>query len=122
MPPCPAFIFFFFFNDTATTEIYTLSLHDALPILPVRDPDRLARATRRRGRARRCGGTRAARARPRVGRRHVRLVHEPRGAPPHRRRGARRDRRPLAAPCAGRGPAPPAGSPRASRAERRPAP
>src|SRR5258708_13229561 len=27
--PC---IFFFFFNDTATTEIYTLSLHDALPI------------------------------------------------------------------------------------------
>src|SRR3712207_5580060 len=27
------FIVFFFFNDTATTEIYTLSLHDALPIL-----------------------------------------------------------------------------------------
>src|SRR2546430_10933805 len=26
------FVFFFFFNDTATTEIYTLSLHDALPI------------------------------------------------------------------------------------------
>src|SRR5438132_13140256 len=26
------FIFLFFFNDTATTEIYTLSLHDALPI------------------------------------------------------------------------------------------
>src|SRR3712207_7790218 len=26
---------FFFFNDTATTEIYTLSLHDALPILTV---------------------------------------------------------------------------------------
>src|SRR3712207_8743047 len=26
------FILFFFFNDTATTEIYTLSLHDALPI------------------------------------------------------------------------------------------
>src|SRR2546427_13168143 len=25
---------YFFFNDTATTEIYTLSLHDALPILP----------------------------------------------------------------------------------------
>src|SRR5258708_38404076 len=37
---------FFFFNDTATTEIYTLSLHDALPISP--EPDRqpwhLARA------------------------------------------------------------------------------
>src|ERR1035437_2796747 len=31
---CPpfSFVFFFFFNDTATTEIYTLSLHDALPI------------------------------------------------------------------------------------------
>src|SRR5258706_3302153 len=28
--PSPSF--FFFFNDTATTEIYTLSLHDALPI------------------------------------------------------------------------------------------
>src|SRR5688572_31439969 len=28
--------FFFFFNDTATTEIYTLSLHDALPIFPAR--------------------------------------------------------------------------------------
>src|SRR2546429_9882469 len=27
-----AIIIFFFFNDTATTEIYTLSLHDALPI------------------------------------------------------------------------------------------
>src|SRR6266567_4750995 len=27
-------IFIFFFNDTATTEIYTLSLHDALPISP----------------------------------------------------------------------------------------
>src|SRR5438874_13689317 len=29
---CLFFIFFFFFNDPATTEIYTLSLHDALPI------------------------------------------------------------------------------------------
>src|SRR2546426_8944946 len=28
----PVVCFFFFFNDTATTEIYTLSLHDALPI------------------------------------------------------------------------------------------
>src|SRR3989442_15531190 len=31
-PPCFSPFFFFFFNDTATTEIYTLSLHDALPI------------------------------------------------------------------------------------------
>src|SRR5437868_9125358 len=30
-PLIPLFLFFFFFNDTATTEIYTLSLHDALP-------------------------------------------------------------------------------------------
>src|SRR6266571_6734789 len=29
------FFFCFFFNDTATTEIYTLSLHDALPISPM---------------------------------------------------------------------------------------
>src|SRR5256885_12558077 len=36
------FIFFFFFNDTATTEIYTLSLHDALPISAARS----ARAVR----------------------------------------------------------------------------
>src|SRR2546422_7674785 len=28
----PLYCVFFFFNDTATTEIYTLSLHDALPI------------------------------------------------------------------------------------------
>src|SRR3712207_7978175 len=31
-PRCDVVVFFFF-NDTATTEIYTLSLHDALPIL-----------------------------------------------------------------------------------------
>src|SRR5256885_12662136 len=48
-----AISFFFFFNDTATTEIYTLSLHDALPIsrprgdaargnLPVRGGERSA--------------------------------------------------------------------------------
>src|SRR3712207_7046862 len=36
---------FFFFNDTATTEIYTLSLHDALPILAFTATDEaLARA------------------------------------------------------------------------------
>ena len=29
-------VIFFFFNDTATTEIYTLSLHDALPIYDFR--------------------------------------------------------------------------------------
>ena len=37
----PIFFLFFFFNDTATTEIYTLSLHDALPISSkeLRSPD-----------------------------------------------------------------------------------
>src|SRR3712207_8237345 len=38
-----------FFNDTATTEIYTLSLHDALPILAEHEPgvlDRVVRARR----------------------------------------------------------------------------
>src|SRR5690242_21528330 len=41
---------FFFFNDTATTEIYTLSLHDALPISPDRQrKPGPAAAARRRG-------------------------------------------------------------------------
>src|SRR3712207_8115878 len=42
---------FFFFNDTATTEIYTLSLHDALPIWDGR-PVGKRRATRRGRRGR----------------------------------------------------------------------
>src|SRR5258706_3916941 len=49
--------FFFFFNDTATTEIYTLSLHDALPIssphgthrFPGRRRDRRARGENQPG-------------------------------------------------------------------------
>src|SRR2546427_7789314 len=42
------FLFLFFFNDTATTEIYTLSLHDALPILRFASPPRWpARSCRR---------------------------------------------------------------------------
>src|SRR6266566_9170841 len=42
---------FFFFNDTATTEIYTLSLHDALPIAagPMRTVPRTARRSRSTG-------------------------------------------------------------------------
>src|SRR5216684_6296502 len=50
---------FFFFNDTATTEIYTLSLHDALPILrshPIAESRRGRRAPRRTDRARRRWG------------------------------------------------------------------
>src|ERR1039457_5582627 len=38
-PSCSAVICHFFFNDTATTEIYTLSLHDALPIYARRPLD-----------------------------------------------------------------------------------
>src|SRR2546427_7432693 len=34
----PSYVYFFFFNDTATTEIYTLSLHDALPISGLERP------------------------------------------------------------------------------------
>src|SRR5256885_6867181 len=45
---------FFFFNDTATTEIYTLSLHDALPISPGRCPRPAAGAARRSWRRTRC--------------------------------------------------------------------
>src|SRR2546430_13135400 len=37
--------YFFFFNDTATTEIYTLSLHDALPIWPATPPPDFDMAT-----------------------------------------------------------------------------
>src|SRR2546430_6829011 len=44
----PLISFFFFFNDTATTEIYTLSLHDALPILQqLREGVLFGEATRR---------------------------------------------------------------------------
>src|SRR6266566_729721 len=46
---CLSYIYsvFFFFNDTATTEIYTLSLHDALPIS--RSPGVPKASTRRKG-------------------------------------------------------------------------
>src|SRR3712207_7571291 len=65
-------LFLFFFNDTATTEIYTLSLHDALPIW-ARDGD-LAGDRSRQGR---------------LPRRRVRRVRV-RGAPRRRRGGAGR--------------------------------
>src|SRR5258708_12932484 len=42
MSPRTRALLFFFFNDTATTEIYTLSLHDALPISPCGSAVRLA--------------------------------------------------------------------------------
>src|SRR3712207_6845725 len=82
------FCFFFFFNDTATTEIYTLSLHDALPIcrenIPRLSP-REARPT----------STLTGSLRPNVGspRQVVQArsspPSRPAGAPPPRRRGSR---------------------------------
>src|SRR2546426_9595354 len=45
LPPTPSS--FFFFNDTATTEIYTLSLHDALPISFALHPAEQVPAARR---------------------------------------------------------------------------
>src|SRR2546430_13451655 len=50
------YLFFFFFNDTATTEIYTLSLHDALPICRRRSGRTPAGRPARRDRATRPGG------------------------------------------------------------------
>src|SRR5947199_919248 len=52
--------FSFFFNDPATTEIYTLSLHDALPIL-LRPPRRERPAEGPVGRSRPCGALPPAR-------------------------------------------------------------
>src|SRR5438874_9317385 len=46
----PIFVFFFFFNDPATTEIYTLSLHDALPICTRRAHGPASRGPARDGR------------------------------------------------------------------------
>src|SRR2546430_13191006 len=58
-PLHPPHSFFFFFNDTATTEIYTLSLHDPLPISTCRasspgattSPSRFSRSFRTRTRS-----------------------------------------------------------------------
>src|SRR2546426_7492208 len=68
-----SFISPFFFNDTATTEIYTLSLHDALPIsLPARRAPLSCRARRPSAcaPARGCAGGRAPRRRRGHGGRH----------------------------------------------------
>src|ERR1051326_9582437 len=75
----PLFVLlFFFFNDTATTEIYTLSLHDALPI------SRIADFVSRRGAARRARSGDRSRfnslcaARPNPYRQHLRPARSPR--------------------------------------------
>src|SRR5207247_8943671 len=53
LPPRPT-CSVFFFNDTATTEIYTLSLHDALPIYAQSSPAHSRRAHHRSGTHRCC--------------------------------------------------------------------
>src|SRR5256885_13218781 len=55
-------VFFFFFNDTATTEIYTLSLHDALPISGPPDSRPTARRSSARPRGRTSGAGRRRRS------------------------------------------------------------
>src|SRR3712207_8375089 len=72
-------LFFFFFNDTATTEIYTLSLHDALPISRLRH----------RGEQRRPRGARGVR----TTRRGARPCLRGRAAAQRARRFARVDRK-----------------------------
>src|SRR2546427_8529891 len=57
-------LFSFFFNDTATTEIYTLSLHDALPIYPAEPPERLRLRSSQRGENRVRGMVRPGEERP----------------------------------------------------------
>src|SRR3989442_10702520 len=79
---------FFFFNDTATTEIYTLSLHDALPIssrIPVHENRHHLLSDVRRLR---CGRDRAgARARPAWTRGALHLLRKPVSAARLRRTG-----------------------------------
>src|SRR5206468_12223348 len=55
----PCYLFFFFFHDTATTEIYTLSLHDALPIsrAAVQRRDRMPAVPVRDGRRKTLGAS-----------------------------------------------------------------
>src|SRR5256886_15744238 len=79
----------FFFNDTATTEIYPLPLHGALPILGAARAPRARRAPGRLA-ARRAGG------RPAPGGRLSALGSAPQGA--RRDRGARRQGDPAAEP------------------------
>src|SRR6266498_6039393 len=62
--------FCFFFNDTATTEIYTLSLHDALPISTRRCPRSICRSS--------CRTTRSVL----LGRQHLQHHHLPPPPPP----------------------------------------
>src|SRR3712207_9550365 len=63
---------FVFFNDTATTEIYTLSLHDALPICKSHEPSCCGVQTKASGRPS-VGKVTVARSEPRGDRKSTRL-------------------------------------------------
>src|SRR2546426_7388095 len=56
VPAASLLSLFFFFNDTATTEIYTLSLHDALPISRACSCSTVAQPPSQNGRARNSDG------------------------------------------------------------------
>src|SRR3989441_8530315 len=97
-------IHIFFFNDTATTEIYTLSLHDALPISPACRCGVLpSSAGRRAGRCPVVSGLGRAALRLRAPRRSDRPAHARTGPPPQSGPGARahraRDGVPATAPA-----------------------
>src|SRR2546422_10879507 len=106
--------FFFFFNDTATTEIYTLSLHDALPISPpdpLGDGHPLRRRLPERGAAGRGRPVRRDAREPRVQDAALRG----RGVGQYRRRLLRHHAGPYPCPP-GAGDRPPATTPGGSRA------
>src|SRR2546422_11559326 len=88
------FCFFFFFNDTATTEIYTLSLHDALPIYR-EAPEPRRRWDYRQGlragaQDRGIGAVASERRRPRGDAEQVRAVGRPAVTPAPAEAGPRR--------------------------------
>src|SRR6266516_3168237 len=92
---CCSFFCCFFFNDTATTEIYTLSLHDALPISRAEPPDGAPALDRGRGAL-----APRDRGEPRGEPRAVSVDGPPRARGPRHRSRDRRDRdgaRPAAA-------------------------
>src|SRR2546430_13333730 len=82
----PLYSFFFFFNDTATTEIYTLSLHDALPISR-ESPATVCVEVSNRGRA---GGSARTGKRRAIGRRNPRQLQTRRHVSPSRDRKSTR--------------------------------
>src|SRR5260370_2503177 len=80
----PTYFSFFFFNDTATTEIYTLSLHDALPISVAQLPEPAGAEPAA------ADGVGAAQAQPCAGRRYPAVLGG---------RGSAPGRRPARGPC-----------------------